>query len=1222
MASTVPQKTSGITSLNRNSTGLQTASADTLLRQSPRISPSEKLYTTTGPVLPRGPCHFQELSHGPKAPICGCRRFYQDSERTLKCQGQTSNDIKDEGNIWCFCGHHACFHALGESIEDSVVTRANPAVPSLTASIERSLTFPHRVQHEHEEPMHLAPSTTLHNVRPRCRITDVSVFEEPLSSHNSCGNWALHRLTTGVTTQHMDISLPPTDRSLSLPSTDRNNARSGDHASDKSNLSSSGLPRIPSMCLLSTNKLQSSSHGGTSRTSHFYDAVGRPERDMVTSLPGHTLEASHERESHSDSELARVTNIKPQRFGIPRITGGNNSEGVTLPNQVDHLEHPRSAGLSVQLPADPSPGFGLDDLIQSATEIATPSVANTPDLEGFATAVHETKKLVSAITDALDVSSRREQGANSDDETKQLPVASQARCSTPPPPRSESPSERRSLQAMLQRLIPQFHQLHRYLAPHSSIATCIKALADRVDSLESASFAHIPVEELQERFEHVDGRLLDVEGRLAEHERFHAALDGESNSRGNAPYKSLNETVIGNGSFASGYTVDSASSSALVVAAIDRVDALQRLGAVEQRLDDIEISALPTYTHPWDIEVILIPWGRHLKGVWFSPDEISNGTSDNATQDSEGWTQPRSMRASTQPSISSRGSWSSQVIHSWAEEPAELMVPRACGINGIAYKRLQSRGFVKTITLKATGAREVETALRKAFAPVLSILSSSSLEYAANYIQDQPEFAKYLGLQAPLIPLRKVHKSSRLRFLSRAEMLTPTNWTVDFLASGVIMRAAGGMKRLFVTHRDAYLQPSHPENNSRTSTWQKLRELPRRDIGSANPNLEYSHVGEADAKEDCWVFHSKFDDILLQSSFTSNNSKSSFMSNNLNRSSRHISTDSQPQDDPNHDQCSSWETVDQARIRQQEPLSPLSEFPVMFPRGQSQQLNTPPLHRSRRRHRTLSVPLTEDSELEAEFMNELGRFHHRQEAKRNASRGEVSPSPLKGRRKRRRVIMYSMGPNTECLDGLLGDDHGSIAQEAQIVEEANQESDSSGGEDAEIYCSDEDDCSDISGSSSDSECDYTSDVENIANSVSRPPYGGFNFTPRRSKEPPSPHALNSRSSISCSDGSLSPNHIVKSTNDYHELELRRKGSSGSTSRSTPFAYATPHSASTGPSNGLVQYPVGAGQDINGLSEEGGTEDDEGDEFMGDTEVESFADEVWEGVLEPDEEMGD
>lgn len=246
------------------------------------------------------------------------------------------------------------------------------------------------------------------------------------------------------------------------------------------------------------------------------------------------------------------------------------------------------------------------------------------------------------------------------------------------------------------------------------------------------------------------------------------------------------------------------------------------------------------------------------------------------------------------------------------EHDGEWLYPRACAPGKMLDQRLASRGFVKTVQVTGGDYRSFRDALLVAFAGVLApspppvpeqamavegtrssggasvamrrLSSSTSLRSSAT----QTKLAeRYLGLREPLIPLRKVHKDSRLRFLEPSEMASPALWTSNFLRSTVVMKGAGPVQRLYVTTADAYLQGRLGQAGGRRGkrsaanagqshqgwTWQRVRELSRvYDTEATKENVdkdrddedaEMSGVGvgvpEADALEECWAWNERFD---------------------------------------------------------------------------------------------------------------------------------------------------------------------------------------------------------------------------------------------------------------------------------------------------------------------------------------------------------------------------
>lgn len=116
----------------------------------------------------------------------------------------------------------------------------------------------------------------------------------------------------------------------------------------------------------------------------------------------------------------------------------------------------------------------------------------------------------------------------------------------------------------------------------------------------------------------------------------------------------------------------------------------------------------------------------------------------------------------------------------WAtvDPDEEWLLLRACGNMGIIDKRLQSRGLIRTMPVKDPDYRSIQAAVHAAFGAVFR-----EMRILPHAWSSDARSAHFLGLQQNWVPLRKIHKDSRLRFLSPAEMVTPSLWNVPFLNS-------------------------------------------------------------------------------------------------------------------------------------------------------------------------------------------------------------------------------------------------------------------------------------------------------------------------------------------------------------------------------------------------------------------------------------------------------
>ncbi|KAH0392809.1 hypothetical protein KCU89_g13073, partial [Aureobasidium melanogenum] len=130
----------------------------------------------------------------------------------------------------------------------------------------------------------------------------------------------------------------------------------------------------------------------------------------------------------------------------------------------------------------------------------------------------------------------------------------------------------------------------------TDVQNILQSCVRRLETLETYSFSHVPLDEVHEKFELLDGRLLemeywrkDIDARLQQSKM---ALENSQASTSSQDLKTR------------------AGSKAL----------LSRVSDVEDRLADLE-SAQPSYANPWEIEVVLLPFGRTLKGVWHDSTE-------------------------------------------------------------------------------------------------------------------------------------------------------------------------------------------------------------------------------------------------------------------------------------------------------------------------------------------------------------------------------------------------------------------------------------------------------------------------------------------------------------------------------------------------------------------------------------------------------------------------
>ena len=816
------------------------------------IAPRQPAAAPSRRSLPNGPCNYRDATVGQ----CGCDQFWDKLSAELHDE-IAGHGLTSERSTWCVCGHHACFHLKASRAPErrapSIDIPRRPLHPTCDgqcqllsgAQCDAHPTF------RRADEKRLPVDQAIHTERIHSQPTLSAPFLQQTSQ----------TLGPGRITQSQDIP---------------------------SQASTTGLPGIPSVCLLSRDQRPATNNEarhGANQSRQMLAGLGLSMMNLESLGQINCQQQSPTSTVPDDFNVAQA----PQRpYSAP---GGSSTRANSIQNEPNVnspsrgiLEHVYEFNRQIQLdvPGDTIPNtYNPDEYVQSATEVATPSAGNTPDLNAADRAIQDGKNFIDQLTH---MTSNMQQNPNSSsDRPTYATVPTQLLLTNP----SAAPQEQ--LQHLLQSAPQQgFQKLVSYLAPlHNllnsipNVAKTMQDLGSRLDTLESGSFNYVQPEDLNQTLEMYEGRLIDVEHRTGEHDKLLQAIDDRGSTT------SFSRRRIGNvtASFGSNHSGESTTSSALILAAMDRQETEMELENIKERLEVLEAAAPPTSLSPWEVEVVLLPWGPDLRGIWFSPDESMHDAAKTTTQSSEEWTQARTsksgkglpfsetLRRDTDSSPYPRahtpakgpllnpteGGWSSQDISNWASGSTDdWLFPKACGSNNLVYKRLQSRGFVRDVTFRGASAKDIQEALSHAFCDVFDYLQYDDSD-------ENPMIAAYPGLRAPYIPLRKVLKETRLRFLTPAEMSSSALWSAQFLAAGVMMRVSGGKKRLYVTVREAYTQQvDRNEFVIMEQSWPELRQLPRYQPdkdSKMDGNDEHcqTHVPEADAKEACWQFVEAYD---------------------------------------------------------------------------------------------------------------------------------------------------------------------------------------------------------------------------------------------------------------------------------------------------------------------------------------------------------------------------
>ncbi|ROT34633.1 hypothetical protein SODALDRAFT_337848 [Sodiomyces alkalinus F11] len=365
------------------------------------------------------------------------------------------------------------------------------------------------------------------------------------------------------------------------------------------------------------------------------------------------------------------------------------------------------------------------------------------------------------------------------------------------------------------------------------LSDTVQGHEQRLDRLENVSFSAGGHDECHDKHDSTDLRVTDLEVRVEEVER----LLNDTSSNGTA-----RQVRRRPGADESTNSVVSVSTNATSRAA-ESSEVFSHLQSLQSQILQLR-TYMPSYMHAWEVEVVFLPFP--LRRIWQERYDFKT----ELTLHMDEWTQ----LPNTHSAASMRAQ--SPFCGDWAEagRDHDWLLPKACGPRSIIDKRLRSRGLVRTISVKGPDARSVQAAIHAAFGDNLSDMSAAAPPPASRRRSVDGKIARFLGLQNPWVPLRKIHKDSRLRFLAPAEMVTPALWDATFLNS-VVMRSSE--PRLFITHPEAYLQDAHAFNSG--WTWQKIRELSR-----VYPDSSHSaaalQVPEADALEDYWNWNEQLDE--------------------------------------------------------------------------------------------------------------------------------------------------------------------------------------------------------------------------------------------------------------------------------------------------------------------------------------------------------------------------
>jgi hypothetical protein len=579
----------------------------------------------------------------------------------------------------------------------------------------------------------------------------------------------------------------------------------------------------------------------------------------------------------------------------------------------------------------------IDENMQSATEVVTPSFRGTPDLRTLGGFDRTISSLYATVSDLKsEVYKGPERGPrsvphslpatwNEEGRTRSIrSLANQPSSALPAPTNTRHVD---GLISTLHHLLPQLDHLVVHLRAHPAIESLLRGLSHRLEVLENPSFSMGHLDDIPDRLDLFDGRITEVEGSIEELTKWRTNLEEDVSSTDRLKeYGQANRAQVSLGSEVS---LRSNSPSVMITAALGRTDAYNHLQTLEARVASLEAGSMPSLRQPWTVEVILLPWGRNLRGLWYPAEHFPNPRSqqdigedfNQSNRPVESSQELRTQRKST----TSRTLWNNAAIQKWATDTDTWLMAKACGPNSTVYKRLKSSGCIQQVSICGGSAKDIETALESALGKTLNVLENhAGSQLGPSSVhggQNHQSLSLPLGLGARFVPLRKQYKVSRLQFLNNSELTSSTIWNAEFLQSGAMMNPHKGLKTLYLTTRESYLQSAR---TNASWNWHDLKELSLSRQAEARKASSAIQLPGEEELDGCWQWDPRLDPALSTDSSFQSHGTGEASSSSQSRMSHPVSDE----DFWENSEDSSEYIAMHNDAQRVEPISPQSEFPI------------------------------------------------------------------------------------------------------------------------------------------------------------------------------------------------------------------------------------------------------------------------------------------------------
>lgn len=422
----------------------------------------------------------------------------------------------------------------------------------------------------------------------------------------------------------------------------------------------------------------------------------------------------------------------------------------------------------------------------------------------------------------------------------------------------------------LRSILPHIPEIRDHYASNPSLKDKLREHEDRLEHLENQTHSVVCA---SERGGNCDCDCDLVASRVDQHDARVGKIERALSARKFRGFAQLGNGEDGEHSFVSEATTELSTGHQEMY---NRVDS--RLGDIENRMSKLDGHGSfigPSAANPWEFEVIFFPFGAELAKVWSSADSFGSQMSRRSIsrRDSDRDLYGKQFTGNVEASASKffsnaprESSWENALEEAY--EKSGVLSARAFNVDSIPDQRLRSRGLVRMVEIKGPDAQHAQFAIFEAFGDLLQQMADGPPNMPKLSSKVPKKLRRYKeALNSSWIPLRKLHKESKLQFLQTSEMMTSTSWSTSFLAEVAMNQA--GRRRLFVTSKESYIQAETNLLSGSGWTWDTIRKLTPYNPEASHEQEGYefrrtpSRQQQLVLSEPCWDHDEKLDGAKL-----------------------------------------------------------------------------------------------------------------------------------------------------------------------------------------------------------------------------------------------------------------------------------------------------------------------------------------------------------------------